>query len=125
MDTAVKPRYDNEKGNDGLPLTERAFEYVKQKYGSSLKTVVEHSKTTMLIFLLVIIATAYLFGKICKGFMPDSDMGQILVFTEAAQTIAFDAMVKEQQQVSNVLLKNPNIDSFFSASGVSGRNSAR
>ena len=110
--------------NDDLPLTEKAFEYVKQKYGSSLKTVVEHSKTTMLIFLLVIIATAYLFGKVRKGFMPDSDTGQILVFTEAAQTISFDAMVKEQQQVSDVLLKNPNIDSFFSAVGVSGRNSA-
>lgn len=36
--------------NNDLPLTEEAFEYVKQKYGSSLKTVVEHSKTTMLIF---------------------------------------------------------------------------
>ncbi|AAY61490.1 RND family efflux transporter [Rickettsia felis URRWXCal2] len=56
--------------------------------------------------------------------MLDSDTGQILVFTEAAQTISFDAMVKEQQQVSDVLLKNPNIDSFFSAVGVSGRNSA-
>nr|WP_267881700.1 efflux RND transporter permease subunit [Rickettsia tamurae] len=110
--------------NDELLLTEKAFEYVKQKYDSSLKTVVEHSKTTMLIFLLVIIATAYLFGKVRKGFMPDSDTGQILVFTEAAQTISFDAMVKEQQQVSDVLLKNPNIDSFFSAVGVSGRNSA-
>ncbi|MCX4083528.1 efflux RND transporter permease subunit [Rickettsia hoogstraalii] len=110
--------------NDELPLTERTFEYIKQKYGSSLKTVVEHSKTTMLIFLLVIIATAYLFGKVRKGFMPDSDTGQILVFTKAAQTISFDAMVKEQQQVSDVLLKNPNIDSFFSAVGVSGRNSA-
>ena len=124
MDTAVKPRYDNEKSNDELPLTEKAFEYIKQKYGSSLKTVVEHSKTTMLIFLLVILSTAYLFGKVRKGFMPDSDTGQILVFTEAAQTISFDAMVKEQQQVSDVLLKNPNIDSFFSAVGVSGRNSA-
>ncbi len=80
--------------NDDLPLTEKAFEYIKQKYGTSLKTVVEHST------------------------------GQILVFTEAAQTISFDAMVKEQQQVSDVLLKNPNIDSFFSAVGVSGRNSA-
>ncbi|MCX4079616.1 efflux RND transporter permease subunit [Rickettsia rhipicephali] len=110
--------------NDDLPLTEKAFEYVKQKYGSSLKTVVEHSKTTML-FLLVIIATAYLFGKVRKGFMPDSDTGQILVFTDTAQTISFDAMVQEQQQVSDVLLlKNPNIDSFFSAVGVSGRNSA-
>ncbi|KJV78228.1 export membrane family protein [Rickettsia rhipicephali str. Ect] len=111
--------------NDDLPLTEKALEYVKQKYGSSLKTVLEHSKTTMLIFLLVIIATAYLFGKVRKGFMPDSDTGQILVFTDAAQTISFDAMVQEQQQVSDVLLKNPNIDSFFSAVGVvSGRNSA-
>ena len=110
--------------NDESLLTEKAFEYIKQKYGSSLKTVVEHSKTTMLVFLLVIITTAYLFGKVRKGFMPDSDTGQILVFTEAAQTISFDAMVKEQQQVSDVLLKNPNIDSFFSAVGVSGRNSA-
>nr|WP_272942637.1 efflux RND transporter permease subunit [Rickettsia sibirica] len=69
-------------------------------------------------------ATAYLFGQVRKGFMPYSYTGQILVFTDAAQTISFDAMVQEQQQVSDVLLKNPNIDSFFSAVGVSGRNSA-
>nr|WP_261792629.1 efflux RND transporter permease subunit [Rickettsia japonica] len=69
-------------------------------------------------------ATAYLFGKVCKGFMPYSDTGQILVFTDTTQTISFDAMVQEQQQVSDVLLKNPNIDSFFSAVDVSGRNSA-
>ena len=37
--------------NDESLLTEKAFEYVKQKYSSSLKTVVEHSKTTMLILL--------------------------------------------------------------------------
>lgn len=36
--------------------------------------------------------------------MPYSDTGQILVFTDAAQIISFDAMVQEQQQVSDVLL---------------------
>ncbi|ABE04728.1 RND family efflux transporter [Rickettsia bellii RML369-C] len=118
QDTVVKPRYDK------IPLTEKAFEYIKQKYSNSLEVVAEYSKTTMLVFLLVIIATAYLFGLVRKGFMPDSDTGQILIFTEAAQTISFDAMVKEQQQVSDVLLKNPNIESFFSAVGVSGRNSS-
>ncbi|HJD66556.1 MAG TPA: efflux RND transporter permease subunit [Rickettsia endosymbiont of Bembidion nr. Transversale] len=118
QDTVVKPRYDK------TPLTEKTFEYIKQKYSNSLEIVAEYSKTTMLVFLLVIIATAYLFGLVRKGFMPDSDTGQILIFTEAAQTISFDAMVKEQQQVSDVLLKNPNIESFFSAVGVSGRNSS-
>ncbi len=110
--------------NDKIPLTEKAFEYIKQKYSNSLEIVAEYSKTTMFVFLLVIIATAYLFGLVRKGFMPDSNTGQILIFTEAAQTISFDAMVKEQQQVSDVLLKNPNIESFFSAVGVSGRNSS-
>ncbi|WP_341791173.1 efflux RND transporter permease subunit [Rickettsia endosymbiont of Gonocerus acuteangulatus] len=111
------------RGNDSI--TEKAFEYIKQKYSNSLEVVAEYSKTTMLVFLLVIIvATAYLFGLVRKGFMPASDTGQILIFTEAAQTISFDAMVKEQQQVSDVLLKNPNIELFFSAVGVSGRNSS-
>ncbi len=82
--------------NDKVPLTEKAFEYIKQKYSNSLEVVAEYSKTTMLVFLLVIIATAYLFSLVSKGFMPDSDTGQILIFTEAAQTISFDAMVKEQ-----------------------------
>lgn len=99
------------RGNESI--TEKAFEYIKQKYSNRLEIVAEYSKTTMLVFLLVIIATAYLFGLARKGFMPDSDTGQILIFTEAAQTISFDAMVKEQQQVSDVLLKNPNIESFF------------
>lgn len=56
---------------------------------SSLEIVAEYSETTMFVFLLVVIATAYLFGLVRKGFMPDSDTGQILIFTEAAQTISF------------------------------------
>lgn len=103
--------HPRESGNESI--TEKAFEYIKQKYSNRLEIVAEYSKTTMLVFLLVIIATAYLFELARKGFMPDSDTGQILIFTEAAQTISFDAMVKEQQQVSDVLLKNPNIKSFF------------
>ncbi|MGX6959709.1 MAG: efflux RND transporter permease subunit [Rickettsia endosymbiont of Pentastiridius leporinus] len=122
MDSRLRGNDIKKSENDSV--TEKAFEYIKQKYSNSLEIVAEYSKTTMLVFLLVIIATAYLFGQVRKGFMPDSDTGQILIFTEAAQTISFEAMKKEQQQVSDVLLANPNIESFFSAVGVSGRNSA-
>ncbi|MCZ6902177.1 MAG: hypothetical protein O7C59_11440 [Rickettsia endosymbiont of Ixodes persulcatus] len=58
MDARLRGHDIKEYENNNI--TEKAFEYIKQKYSSSLKTVVEHSKTTMLIFLLVIIATAYL-----------------------------------------------------------------
>ena len=66
--------------------------------------------------------TAYLFVLIPKGFIPNEDNGSILVFTEAAQDISYEAMMAKQQAVAEIVRKNPNVDQFMSFIGASGSN---
>jgi HAE1 family hydrophobic/amphiphilic exporter-1 len=66
------------------------------------------------------LATGVLFTVVPKGFIPSEDTGQIVGFTEAAQDISYESMVKHQQQVAAILLQDPNIESFMSRVGTGG-----
>src|SRR5262249_4775127 len=67
---------------------------------------------------LILIATGYLFVKIPKGFIPDSDNDQLLIQTEAEQGISFDAISRYQQMMADIVRKDPAAISFYS--GLSG-----
>jgi HAE1 family hydrophobic/amphiphilic exporter-1 len=108
----------------GLGVGQRLFEYLKNKYRDTLLIVLDHQKTTIIIFLLVTVSTAVLFGFVPKGFLPDEDSGQIMLYTEASEKISFEAMVKQQKLVADILLKNPYIDAFASTVGPSGRSTS-
>jgi HAE1 family hydrophobic/amphiphilic exporter-1 len=100
--------------------SERFFAGMLQAYEWSLKLVLRHRRTTMVITGLTLVATVYLFGAIPKGFLPSEDTGSIFAFTEAQQGISFDSMVKHQQELAEIVSKEPNVDSFMSAIGASG-----
>jgi hydrophobic/amphiphilic exporter-1 (mainly G- bacteria), HAE1 family len=100
--------------------SERFFTGMLQSYEWSLKIVLRHRMTTMVITLLTLIATVYLFWATPKGFLPSEDTGSIFAFTEAQQGISFDSMVKHQKELAEIVSKDPNVDSFMSAIGSSG-----
>jgi HAE1 family hydrophobic/amphiphilic exporter-1 len=100
--------------------SERFFTGMLEAYEWSLKIVLRHRMTTMIITLLTLIATIYLFWVTPKGFLPSEDTGSIFAFTEAQQGISFDSMVKHQKELAEIVSKDPNVDSFMSAIGSSG-----
>jgi HAE1 family hydrophobic/amphiphilic exporter-1 len=55
-----------------------------------------------------------------KGFLPSEDTGQIFGFTEAAQGISFEDMVRHQKAVASVIQEDPNVESFMSGVGTGG-----
>jgi len=118
-DLASAPRNDDESS-----LTLRFFDYVKNQYEKSLTIAMHHKKITMLLFLLVVIGTAYFSMIVQKGFLPSEDSGQILCSTEADQKISFEAMKKQQKIVADLILNNPAVESIISTVGSSGRNSS-
>jgi HAE1 family hydrophobic/amphiphilic exporter-1 len=72
------------------------------------------------VFVASVIATGYLFRVIQKDFLPLEDTGRISVSTVGAQDASFEAMVRLQQQVAEILLRNPNIEGFMSSVGAGG-----
>jgi multidrug efflux pump subunit AcrB len=56
-----------------------------------------------------------------KGFIPTEDTGRLMINTEAAQDVSFDAMVRYNLQVGEILARNPYVQNFSSYIGASSR----
>ncbi len=96
---------------------EKVFDGMRNYYERSLSFVIRHRFATIVVTIVITLATGVLFTKVPMGFLPTEDTGQIFAFTEAAQGISFDDMVKHQKQLAEIVSKDPNIDQFMSAIG--------
>src|SRR6185369_11790047 len=90
--------------------TERAFEWLLHGYDRTLQLVLRHRPATMAAFVGVLVATAYLFVIVPKGFIPEQDTDQIAVVTEASQGTGYDKLVEYQNQVADIIRKDPNVE---------------
>src|SRR5258706_296943 len=117
----LKPHTDVKHGRLFL-ASERAFDAVRDAYGSSLRWVLERQRLVIAVFLGVVVATGALYAKMPKGFLPSEDAGQLFCFIEAPQDISFDAMVTYQRSVLDILRADPNIEAVTGFLGASSFN---
>ena len=61
--------------------------------------------------------TALLFIIVPKGFIPDQDTDQIAVTTEAAQGTSYDKLVEYQDEVADIIRRDPNVEGLVSTVG--------
>src|SRR5207244_7871833 len=52
-----------------------------------------------------------------KGFIPDEDSDRLQVVTEAAQGTSYYQMMEYQKKISEIMSRDPNIESFMSSTG--------
>jgi multidrug efflux pump len=102
--------------------SERAFNSVIAFYGRTLKWVLGWQVTTLLVAAATLGFTIYLFFVIPKGFFPIQDTGVIQGVSEAAQSVSFPEMSRQQQQLSKVILQDPAVDNLSSFIGIDGTN---
>jgi HAE1 family hydrophobic/amphiphilic exporter-1 len=76
----------------------------------------------LLITLATVVATFWAFGAVKKGFLPVEDTSILIVRTEAAPDIAYDAMVERQRSVSQAIQADPDVLYFNSTVAASGFN---
>lgn len=100
---------DKERYGSFYRSTEAIFQMMLSLYGRTLRMVLAHGRTTMIFSGIILVATGYLFHIIPKGFIPSEDRAQISVQTEAAQDISFDAMVRHQMALLDIVQRDPNV----------------
>jgi HAE1 family hydrophobic/amphiphilic exporter-1 len=98
-------------------ITEQGFQRMLNGYDRSLQIVMRHRVATMVTFVLVLVATGFLFVVVPKGFIPDQDTDQISVITEAAQGTAYDKLVEYQDHVADLIRRDPNVQGLVSTIG--------
>ena len=97
--------------------TERMFDLWLKVYDLTLQACMRFHVVTMAASIALIFGTVYLFGLVPKGFLPTEDQGRFNVSIEAIQGISFDEMVRHQQEVSDLVAKDPDIAGMSSNIG--------
>ncbi len=99
--------------------TETAYDRLVGGYRWTLEVVLRHRALTVLISLALFVVTIALFYVIPKGFIPNDDTSQIIGYTEAAEGISFTEMSRHQQEMVDLIRKNPNVAGVLSTVGES------
>jgi multidrug efflux pump len=103
-------------------LSERGFEWVIERYASTLRWVLERQRATLIVTVATLVLTIALYVFVPKGFFPVQDTGVILGVSEAPEAVSFAAMADRQQALGRVILKDPDVASLSSFIGVDGTN---
>ncbi|HEY6430943.1 MAG TPA: MdtB/MuxB family multidrug efflux RND transporter permease subunit [Acetobacteraceae bacterium] len=101
---------------------ERGFNWVIARYDRALNVVLDHQPLTLLVALVTLFLTVWLYVVLPKGFFPVQDTGLIQAISVAPQTVSFQTMSTRQQALADAILKDPDVVSLSSFIGVDGTN---
>jgi hydrophobe/amphiphile efflux-1 (HAE1) family protein len=109
-------------GGQGQPhhAIEGWFSVLHGFYRRTLDVVLRHQGATFGVFVATLALTVAIAIQTPKGFFPIQDTGTIQGLAEAAQDASPEEMMRLQREIGEVLLKDPNIDTFQSNTGSVG-----
>jgi multidrug efflux pump len=122
MASRILKRHADQKQGRLFEASERVFNGMIAFYGRTLKFVLRFQSITLLVALATLCLTIFLYIIIPKGFFPIQDTGIIQGISQAAPTIAPKAMAEKQQELANVILNDPAVESLSSFIGADGTN---
>jgi HAE1 family hydrophobic/amphiphilic exporter-1 len=98
-------------------MMEKVFDAMLHVYSVTLAWVLRHRPVMLLSFVAVLCVTGYLYVAVPKGFIPDTDNDNFGINIEAAQGTSYYQMVNYLKAVSTIVVKDPDIESFYATTG--------
>ena len=102
--------------------SERMFEALIARYSRTLRWVLSHQTSTLLLAAATLVLAVFLYVVIPKGLFPTQDVGIIQGISQAPESISFQAMSLKQQELAKAILQDPAVASLSSFIGVDGTN---
>jgi multidrug efflux pump len=102
--------------------SEHMFEVLIERYSRTLRWVLRHEGTALLVAGVTLVLAIYLYVVIPKDLFPTQDVGVIRGISQAPESISFQAMSRKQQELAKVILQDPAVASLSSFIGVDGTN---
>ena len=96
---------------------------LQQGYGKSLRWVLDHARWVLLILIATIGLNVWLYISIPKTFFPEQDVGRLMGFIQADQSISFQAMRGKLQDFMKIVRNDPDVDNVTGFTGGSSTNS--
>jgi len=113
----LRAEADSPKPGRFTHTCERGYQWLLGHYETGLKWVLRHQGFTLVVAVLTMVGTVWLYRVVPKGFFPQQDTGVIMGSTEAAQDISFAAMAELQQKVAKIVLADPAVATLGSFIG--------
>ncbi|MBO9561108.1 MAG: efflux RND transporter permease subunit [Caulobacter sp.] len=96
---------------------EAGFERIHRTYEYSLDWALAAKPLVVLILVVVIGLTGWLYVAVPKGFFPQQDSGQIQAGLRADQSVSFHVMQDKLKQVVDIIRKDPGVDTVVGFTG--------
>jgi hydrophobe/amphiphile efflux-1 (HAE1) family protein len=100
--------------------SERAFMRMQNEYAHGLRWVLRHQWLILGVTICTALMNVYLFYIVHFDLFPQQDTGRMGGRTMAAQDISFDAMKVKQQQLAQMVLDDPAVQSVTAFVGGGG-----
>lgn len=100
--------------------SERGFGLLAGGYATSLRWVLRHPRTMLVVTLGTMALTVYLYILVPKGFFPQQDTGRLFGNIQAAQDISFQAMRQKLTDVVEIIKSDPAVASITGFTGGGG-----
>ena len=101
-------------------FSERGFDALLKGYERGLDVVLRFHFVTLLVFFATLALTVYLFIIIPKGFFPQQDTGLITGISQAAQDVSVKDMMRHQEALGAIVMRDPAIAHVAMAIGGAG-----
>ena len=89
-------------------------------YERTLRVVIGQKVLVLILSVVVLALTVYLFKSIPKILLPDEDQGLIFGQTEGVQGISFESMKEHKEAGAEIVQKEPGVERFMSRAGSAG-----
>ncbi|HEY3964764.1 MAG TPA: multidrug efflux RND transporter permease subunit [Planctomycetaceae bacterium] len=115
----LKSQHDQKRGRLYM-ASEKFFDWVLAIYEKTLRIVLRHQFSTLVVTLSTIALTVYLYVIVPKGFFPQQDTGRLSGNIEADQDTSFQSMSRLMQQFTTTVLEDPAVEGLIAFTGGSG-----
>ncbi len=118
-------RHNKKAAVEQNPAAERQLGPVLRAYERSLLFVLRHQPATLIVTLLTVVATVWLYVSMPKGFLPDQDTGVITAVVEAGPDVSYSEMSRIQADVSALVSSDPSVSGVASIVGIGSANATQ
>ena len=100
--------------------TEKFFQWVISTYASALQAVLGHPAPVLLVMLVTVGISGYLYVKIPKGFFPQQDTGRLQGQVQGQQHISYQSLVEKAKWFEEQVRTDPDVDTVGVTAGGNG-----
>src|SRR6185436_7998445 len=105
----LKHQHQSEHGIAYRAL-ERGFDWLTRGYERTLRISLRFRFATLMVAILMLVGTVYLFRTMPTGFIPSQDSGFMFAATLGPQDISFDSMARHTKAVGDIISAHPAVN---------------